>query len=173
MTTMICALEPALARPAAGVLAGVAALSIAACLVAAAPEPARAQAGAARDLASDLVPDFDAAAGALPPAEILAEVRQEGFYPVGRPVQRGRVYVLYAVDQDDIDVMLTVDAASGRLIRITGAAVHFGGPGSFGWRSLWREHSSAPAGRQGAIPHHVSVRHFRHPPGAAPVAPLE
>src|SRR5215469_17073957 len=57
----------------------------------------------------------------LPPAEILAEIRREGFYPIGRPVQRGRVYVLFAVDQDDFDVQLTVDAASGRVLRVAGA----------------------------------------------------
>jgi hypothetical protein len=48
-----------------------------------------------------------ATTGTLPRAEILAEVRREGFYPVGRPVRRGRVYVLFAVDQDDFDVQLT------------------------------------------------------------------
>jgi hypothetical protein len=53
-----------------------------------------------------------AMAGILPPAEILSEVRQEGFYPVGRPVQRGRIYVLFAIDQDDMDVRLTVDGAT-------------------------------------------------------------
>ena len=74
----------------------------------------------------------------LPPAEILAEVRREGFYPIGRPVQRGRVYVLFAVDQDDMDVKLTVDAASGRVLWVAGAVPHFGGPGYYGYRSIWR-----------------------------------
>jgi hypothetical protein len=79
-----------------------------------------------------------AMAGALPPAEILAEVRREGFYPIGRPVQRGRVYVLFAVDQDDMDVKLTVDAASGQVLWVAGVVAHFGGPGYYGYRSIWR-----------------------------------
>jgi hypothetical protein len=82
--------------------------------------------------------------GTLPPAEILAEVRRDGFYPVGRPVQRGRVYVLFAVDQDDFDVQLTIDAASGRVLRVAGAVARFGGPGHYGYRSVWRERPPAP-----------------------------
>jgi hypothetical protein len=180
MKSMICAPEAVFPRPASGLLAALAAFSIAACVIATVPAPARAQTGSvARDPASDLVPDFDSAtAGMLPPADILTEVRQEGFFPVGRPVQRGSVYVLYAVDQDDIDVMLTVDAATGRLIRVSGAAAHFGSPGAVGWRSIvWRDRPSspdAPAARRGAIPRHAVLRHFPRPPaGMAPVAPLE
>ncbi len=79
-----------------------------------------------------------AMAGTLPPTVILAEVRREGFYPIGRPVQRGRVYVLFAVDQDDMDVKLTVDAASGQVLWVAGVIAHFGGPGYYGYRSIWR-----------------------------------
>ena len=85
-----------------------------------------------------------ATAGILPPAEILTEVRQEGFYPVGRPVQRGRVYVLFAIDQDDMDVRLTVDGASGQVLWVTSAVARFGGPGDYGRRSVWRGHPPAP-----------------------------
>lgn len=85
-----------------------------------------------------------AMAGTLPPAEILAEVRREGFYPIGRPVQRGRVYVLFAVDQDDMDVKLTVDAASGRVLWVVGVVAHFGGPGYYGYRSIWRSERPPP-----------------------------
>jgi hypothetical protein len=109
-----------------------------------------------------------AAGGALPPAEILAEVRREGFYPVSRAVQRGRVYVLFAVDQDDFDVKLTVDAASGRVLWVTGAVARFGGPGHYGHRSIWRERPLAPpedipAARNGsgaAGPRHASLKRF-------------
>jgi hypothetical protein len=79
----------------------------------------------------------------LPPAEIFAAVRREGFYPVGRPARRGRVYVLFAVDQDDMEVKLTVDAVSGRVLWVTGAAARFGGPGSYGYRPAWREQTPA------------------------------
>jgi hypothetical protein len=106
------------------------------------PELALAQSdGAAFDMAWP--PGPAAMSDTLPPAEILAEARREGFYPIGRPVQRGHVYVLFAVDQDDMDVKLTVDAASGRVLWVAGAVAHFGGPGSYGYRSIWR--SERPA----------------------------
>ena len=79
-----------------------------------------------------------AMAGTLPPAEILAEVRREGFYPIGRPAQRGRIYVLFAIDQDDMDVKLTIDAATGQVLWIAAVMARFGGPGYYGHRSIWR-----------------------------------
>lgn len=116
--------------------------------IAMSPELALAQVdGAESDLTAQEM-TWPAAAAAmariLPPAEILTEVRLEGFYPVGRPVQRGRVYVLFAIDQDDMDVRLTVDAASGRVLWVTGAVVRFGGPGYYGHRSIWRERPPMP-----------------------------
>ncbi len=113
-------------------------------LVAVSLEPALAQSDSA---VLDMTWPAGAAAmaGTLPPAEILAEVRREGFYPISRPVQRGRVYVLFAVDQDDIDVKLTVDATSGEVLWVAGAMAHFGGPGYYGRRSIWRrEHQPLP-----------------------------
>ncbi len=88
-----------------------------------------------------------ASAGTLPPAEILAGIRREGFYPVGRPVQHGGVYVLFAVDQDDFEVALTVDAASGQVLWVTGAVAHFGSAGFYGSsRPLWwHRPQAAPA----------------------------
>jgi hypothetical protein len=80
-----------------------------------------------------------AMAGTLPPAEILAEVRREGFYPIGRPVQRGHVYVLFAVDQDDMEVKLTVNAATGEVLWVARVMARFGGPGHYGHRSIWRD----------------------------------
>jgi hypothetical protein len=111
-------------------------------VVAALPEPALAQADRAvlEDMPFDDMtwPGAGAAsaAGPLSPADVMAEVRREGFYPVSRPVHRGRVYVLFAVDQDDMDVKLTVDAASGRVLWAAGAVAHLGGPGHY--RSHWR-----------------------------------
>ncbi len=106
-------------------------------------EPALAQSdGAALDMTWPA--GAAAMAGTLPPAEILAEVRREGFYPISRPVQRGRLYVLFAVDQDDIDVKLTVDATSGEVLWVAGVMARFGGPGYYGHRSIWRERQPAP-----------------------------
>lgn len=60
------------------------------------------------------------------PAEIIASVRSMGFDPVTRPVQRGPVYVLRAVDPNDVDVRVTVDARSGRVLTATRVARLFG-----------------------------------------------
>jgi hypothetical protein len=119
-----------------------------------------------------------ATAGILPPAEILTEVRQEGFYPVGRPVQRGRVYVLFAIDQDDMDVRLTVDGASGQVLWVTGAVARLGGPGHYGHRSVWREHPPVPpadipaAGSRNSFgpagTHHTSLKRFPPLPRTRP-----
>jgi hypothetical protein len=52
----------------------------------------------------------------LAPADIIIDVRRAGFEPISRPVLRGPVYVLVALDESDIDVKLTVDARSGRVL---------------------------------------------------------
>jgi hypothetical protein len=70
------------------------------------------------------VPPF---VGALPPDEIIASVRSAGFDPVSRPVHRGGVYVLFAIDRYDVDVRLTVDAHSGRVLSAMRLAGEFRG----------------------------------------------
>jgi hypothetical protein len=52
----------------------------------------------------------------LAPSQIIMEVRRAGFKPISRPVQRGPVYVVSALDGDQFDVNLTLDAYSGRLL---------------------------------------------------------
>jgi hypothetical protein len=66
--------------------------------------------------------------------------RRAGFEPISRPVQRGPVYVLSALDGDDIDVKLTVDAHSGRLLWIADiSGRRYGGYyGSPAWLRLAR-----------------------------------
>jgi len=85
--------------------------------------------GAAQPLAppGDIAPSY---AEALPPYEIIASVRSAGFRPLSRPVQRGPVYVLFAVDRYFMDVRVTVDARSGRVLSATRlAGALYGGPG--------------------------------------------
>jgi hypothetical protein len=56
------------------------------------------------------------------------EVRRAGFEPISRPVQRGSVYVLSALDRNDIDVRLTIDARSGRLLSVADiSSTRYGG----------------------------------------------
>lgn len=150
--------------------------------IAMSPELALAQVDEA--VADLTVPEMTWPAGApamadiLPPAEILTEVHREGFYPVGRPVQRGRVYLLFAIDQDDMDVRLTIDGASGQVLWVTGAVARFGGPGYYGRRSVWREHPPVPpadipaAGPRNSFglagTRHASLKRFPPLPRARP-----
>jgi hypothetical protein len=127
---------------------------------------------------------------ALPASAILSEVRREGFHPMSRPFRRGNTYVLLAVDQDDLKVKLTADAATGRVLWVTGAVAHFGGPDSRGYRSIWQgqppvsEPGSARSGTGPAAARHVAKRlplprarpanlPSSEPVTMVPVAPLE
>jgi len=100
--------------------------------------------GVARDMAWP--PDgVSATAGALAPAEIEAEVRRAGFEPISRPFQRGRIYILFALDPYDRDVRLTVDAGSGRVLRVAGIP-RYGGAGYSGYYGdrLWSRYQRPP-----------------------------
>jgi hypothetical protein len=99
--------------------------------------------GAAQDIIR-AAPGGWATRPALAPAQITMEVRRAGFEPISRPVQRGPVYVLSARDGDDIDVRLTVDARSGRLLSVAeiGRARYGGYYGYPGW--LGRGRPPAP-----------------------------
>jgi hypothetical protein len=99
--------------------------------------------GAARDIAWPPA-GVSATAGALAPPEIEAEVRRAGFEPMSRPVQRGRVYVLFALDPYDMDVKLTVDAGSGRVLWVAGVSgTRYGGAGYFTYRP-WSRYERPP-----------------------------
>ena len=100
--------------------------------------------GAARDIAWPPA-GVSATAGALAPPEIEAEVRRAGFEPMSRPLQRGRVYVLFALDPYDMDVKLTVDAGSGRVLWVAGVSgTRYGGAGYFSHRP-WSRYERPPA----------------------------
>jgi hypothetical protein len=100
--------------------------------------------GVARDMAWPPA-GVSATAGMLAPAEIEAEVRRAGFEPISRPFQQGRVYVLFALDPYDRDVRLTVDAGSGRVLRVAGIP-RYGGAGYSGYYGdrLWSRYERPP-----------------------------
>jgi hypothetical protein len=62
----------------------------------------------------------------LPPQEVYAVLRDNGFSPLGVPRQRGLVYVIAVVDRGGEDGRLVIDARNGRIIRFT-PAFHWGG----------------------------------------------
>ena len=74
-------------------------------------------------------------AGALPPFRIAAIVHASGFEPLFRPMRQGDTYVLRALDRNEVEYRLVIDAYTGRTIsaRATGepgpyARVYRGGP---------------------------------------------
>jgi len=103
--------------------------------------------GMARDTTGP-VAGVSAILGMLAPAEIEAEVRRAGFEPMNRPIQRGRVYVLFALDPYDMDVKLTVDAGTGRVLWVRGVSgARYGGAGYYSYRPWSRfERPPTPPG---------------------------
>jgi hypothetical protein len=84
--------------------------------------------------------------GGLSPSEITASVRSAGLDPRSRPLQRGGVYFLFAIDRKYMDVRVTVDATTGRVLSVTRlAGMRFGGPGYDGFEMLSRLPERAPA----------------------------
>jgi hypothetical protein len=57
----------------------------------------------------------------LPPQEVYAVLRDNGFSPLGAPFQRGLTYVIAVMDRGGEDGRLVIDARNGRIIRFTPA----------------------------------------------------
>src|SRR5690348_7084929 len=55
----------------------------------------------------------------LPPQEVYAILRDNGFSPLGVPTQRGLVYTVAVIDRNGEDGRLVIDARNGRIIRFT------------------------------------------------------
>jgi hypothetical protein len=58
----------------------------------------------------------------LPPREIYAILRDNGFSPLGSPRQRGYVYVIAVLDRGGEDGRLTIDGRNGRILRFVPAS---------------------------------------------------
>jgi hypothetical protein len=110
--------------------------------------------------------------GGLAPSEIIARVRSAGFGPLSRPVQRGGVYILFALDRQYMDVRVTVDASSGRVLSATRlAGTRYGGPGYEGYeeRSTVYERPPVPPGE---IPNRGTARNVGSATPSPPHLPL-
>ena len=68
-------------------------------------------------------PPAGAVADGLPPGRILAIVRANGLDPMGRPARTGEVYVLRALDPNDVAYRVTIDARTGRTVAIRAIAM--------------------------------------------------
>ena len=67
----------------------------------------------------------------LPPREVYAVLRENGFSPLGVPRLRGLFYSIAAISRRGDDGRLVIDARDGRIIRFV-PAEHFGGYGGYG-----------------------------------------
>ncbi len=74
--------------------------------------------------------EYGSAYGAplLPPTEVYAVLRENGFSPLGAPRLRGLFYSVSAIDRRGDDGRLVIDARDGRIVRFV-PAEHFGGYG--------------------------------------------
>lgn len=64
----------------------------------------------------------------LPPTEVYAVLRENGFSPLGVPRLRGLFYSISAINRRGGDGRLVIDARDGRIVRFV-PAEHFGGYG--------------------------------------------
>lgn len=116
-------------------------------------------------------------AAGLPPGQIMAIVRANGFDPVGRPVRNGNVYALQALDPDDVEYRIVVDARTGRTVSLREiarpgpyeAAPRFGGviggpPEGPALRPPHDVPHGAPAAPRGAPPQRSAATTARVPP---------
>jgi hypothetical protein len=68
----------------------------------------------------------------LPPREVYAVLRENGFSPLGAPRLRGFFYSIAAIDRRGDDGRLVIDARDGRIVRFV-PADHFGRYGGYGY----------------------------------------
>ncbi len=101
----------------------------------------------------------------LPPQEVYAVLRDNGFSPLGIPHQRGFVYVIAAIDRRGEDGRLVIDARNGRILRFV-PAYGFGGPAPYG-DNFEAEQMSAH-GLDAAVPPPTVIRGVPRPPASVP-----
>ena len=73
-------------------------------------------------------PGYYGGAPILPPTEVYAVLRQNGFSPLGAPRLRGFFYSITAIDRRGDDGRLLIDARNGRIVRFV-PADRYGGYG--------------------------------------------
>ncbi|WFU73562.1 MULTISPECIES: hypothetical protein [unclassified Bradyrhizobium] len=88
----------------------------------------------------------------LPPTEVYAVLRENGFSPLGIPRLRGSVYTIAVIDRRGDDGRLVIDARDGRIIRFMPAA------DAYGMAPSYDEPAVAPYRPQSALPPPTMVR---------------
>jgi hypothetical protein len=98
----------------------------------------------------------------LPPQEVYAVLRDNGFSPLGAPHQRGFVYTIAVVDRNGENGRLVIDARNGRIIRFVPAWV----PGPYGGNFEVERMSGYES--QAALPPPTVIRGAPRPPASVP-----
>jgi hypothetical protein len=98
----------------------------------------------------------------MPPTEVYAVLRENGFSPLGVPRLRGLFYSVSAIDRRGDDGRLVIDARDGRIVRFV-PADRFGGLGGYGDGN----YGSAPRPSYGPLEPMTRLDAPR-PPGALP-----
>ncbi|TWB63154.1 hypothetical protein [Bradyrhizobium sacchari] len=88
----------------------------------------------------------------LPPTEVYAVLRDNGFSPLGIPRLRGSVYTIAVIDRRGDDGRLVIDARDGRIIRFMPAA------DAYGMAPAYEQPTVAPYGPQSALPPPTMIR---------------
>ncbi|MBR0786977.1 hypothetical protein [Bradyrhizobium iriomotense] len=88
----------------------------------------------------------------LPPTEVYAVLRDNGFSPLGIPRLRGSVYTISVIDRRGDDGRLVIDARDGRIIRFMPAA------DAYGMAPPDEERAVGSYGPQSALPPPTMIR---------------
>ncbi|UFX46606.1 hypothetical protein HAP47_0008000 [Bradyrhizobium sp. 41S5] len=99
-------------------------------------------------------PRFGRVPSLLPPVEVYTVLRENGYLPLGAPLQRGFVYTISVIDQGGDDGRLVIDARDGHIIRFTPA---------YRLGDNYEEEMSATYGPVGPMPRAIQARVPRPP----------
>lgn len=99
----------------------------------------------------------------LPPTEVYAVLRENGFSPLGVPRLRGLFYSISAIDRRGDDGRLVIDARDGRIVRFV-PADRFSGYGGYGDSY----YGGAPRRSYGPLEPMTRLEAPPRPPGSVP-----
>jgi len=103
----------------------------------------------------------------VPPYEVVAIARSLRLYPIGRPVRRGRNYYFSAIDRDDDDVRVVIDARSGEVLSIRPElrSARVDDPPYPRWRRRYGPWEDGYVPEWGEVPSPLGALRTRTPPG--------
>ena len=102
----------------------------------------------------------------LPPTEVYAVLRENGFSPLGVPRLRGLFYSVSAIDRRGDDGRLVIDARDGRIVRFV-PAEHFGGYGG-GYGDGYYGGAPRPSYGYGPVEPMTRLDNAPRPPASVP-----